>query len=56
MHIYDTAGQERYSTITKAHYKAALGAVVVYAVDDRASFERIPWWVEELQEIADTMC
>ena len=56
MHIFDTSGQERYGSITHAHYKAALGAVVVYSVDDRQSFERVPWWIESLQDKTDSMC
>ena len=30
--IWDTAGQERYKAICGAHYKRALGALVVYDV------------------------
>ena len=30
--IWDTAGQERYRAITSAHYKRAVGALLVYDV------------------------
>ena len=30
--IWDTAGQERYLAITSAHYRRAIGALVVYDI------------------------
>ena len=33
--IWDTAGQEKYRAITVAHYRKALGALVVYDVTKR---------------------
>jgi len=32
--FYDTAGQEKYDAITKAHYRKAMGALVCYSVTD----------------------
>ena len=43
--FYDTAGQEKYDAITTAHYRRAMGALVVYSVTDRASFEAVPKWI-----------
>ncbi len=51
--IWDTAGQERYRAITNAYYRGALGAVLVYSVTDRASFNNIPRWFRELREYAN---
>ena len=33
--LWDTAGQEKYRAITVAHYRKALGALVVYDVTKR---------------------
>ena len=33
--IWDTAGQEKYRAITVAHYRKALGALVVYDITKR---------------------
>ncbi|GMI32574.1 hypothetical protein TeGR_g3110, partial [Tetraparma gracilis] len=37
--IWDTAGQERYRAITNSHYRRAAGALLVYDVSARSSFE-----------------
>lgn len=42
---FDTAGQEKYDAITTAHYRKAMGAVVVYSVTDRDSFLAVDKWV-----------
>ncbi|XP_066390579.1 ras-related protein RABA3-like [Miscanthus floridulus] len=51
--IWDTAGQERYRAVTSAYYRGALGAMVVYDVTRRATFEHVARWVEELRAHAD---
>ncbi|KAF9272495.1 hypothetical protein BGZ68_002356, partial [Mortierella alpina] len=37
--IWDTAGTERYRAITSAYYRGAVGAVLVYDIAKRATFE-----------------
>merc|ERR1719313_1581927 len=51
--IWDTAGQERYRAITSAYYRGALGALLVYDVAKRTSFESIERWLSELKDHAD---
>ena len=46
--IWDTAGQEKYRAITSAHYKRSVGALVVYDVCNRDSFEALETWIEHL--------
>ena len=48
--IFDTAGQERYQTITKSFYKKANGAFIVYSINDNTSFERVSHWLEQVKE------
>ena len=43
--FYDTAGQEKYDAITTAHYRKAMGALIVYSVTDRVSFESVDKWI-----------
>jgi len=33
--LWDTAGQEKYRAITVAHYRKALGALIVYDITKR---------------------
>ncbi|XP_076900486.1 ras-related protein RABA3-like [Bidens hawaiensis] len=51
--IWDTAGQERFRAVTSAYYRGALGAVVVYDITKRQSFDHVAGWVEELRAHAD---
>ncbi|CAD8073297.1 unnamed protein product [Paramecium sonneborni] len=51
--IWDTAGQERYRAITCAYYRRAIGAVLVYDITNKQSFEAIERWLQEVKENAD---
>ncbi|PVU90436.1 hypothetical protein BB559_004625 [Furculomyces boomerangus] len=46
--IGDTAGQEKFRTLTSSYYRGAQGVVLVYDVCDKASFEHLDNWFEEL--------
>lgn len=50
--IWDTAGQEKYRALAPIYYRNAVGALIVYDITDRASFDRVAIWVRELQSIA----
>jgi len=49
LQIWDTGGQERFSPIRELYYKGALGALVVYDIANRESFEHIPMWFNEVR-------
>lgn len=51
--IWDTAGQERFRAVTSAYYRGAVGALVVYDISSRQSFDNIGRWLEELRMHAD---
>jgi Rab family protein len=51
--IWDTAGQERYRAITSAHYRRAVGALLVYDVTKDKTFESVTKWMEELKYHAE---
>ncbi|KAH0714193.1 hypothetical protein KY290_009052 [Solanum tuberosum] len=51
--IWDTAGQERYRAVTSAYYRGAVGALLVYDITKRQTFDHIPRWLEELRAHAD---
>ncbi|KAL6541812.1 Ras-related protein Rab2BV [Orobanche gracilis] len=52
--IWDTAGQERYRAITSAYYRGAVGALVVYDITKRQTFENVQRWLRELRDHADS--
>ncbi|KAG6581588.1 Ras-related protein RGP1, partial [Cucurbita argyrosperma subsp. argyrosperma] len=51
--IWDTAGQERYRAVTSAYYRGAVGAMLVYDMTKRQSFDHITRWLDELRGHAD---
>lgn len=51
--IWDTAGQERYRAVTSAYYRGAVGAMLVYDITKRQTFDHVPRWLEELRNHAD---
>lgn len=51
--VWDTAGQERYRAITAAYYRGAVGALLVYDITRRDSFENCERWLRELRSHAD---
>ncbi|XP_076918720.1 ras-related protein RABA6a-like [Bidens hawaiensis] len=48
--IWDTAGQERFRAITSSYYRGALGAMLVYDITRRGTFENLKKWLHELRE------
>nr|XP_010913931.1 ras-related protein RGP1 [Elaeis guineensis] len=51
--IWDTAGQERYRAVTSAYYRGAVGAMLVYDMTKRQSFDHVARWLDELRGHAD---
>jgi len=52
--IWDTAGQERYRAITSAYYRSAVGAMLVYDIVVKETFDNIERWLAELRQHADS--
>lgn len=49
--IWDTAGQERFHALGPIYYRDANGALLVYDITDRESFNKVRNWVKELRKI-----
>lgn len=55
----DTAGQERFHTITTSYYRGAMGIMLVYDITNAKSFENISKWLRNIDEVkkdADLIC
>ena len=52
LEIWDTAGEERFSKITKQFYKDSYGAFIIYDITNRESFKRIENWIKDINESA----
>ncbi|KAK6914351.1 Small GTPase [Dillenia turbinata] len=46
--IWDTAGQERFRAVTSAYYRGAVGALIVYDISRRSTFDSVRRWLDEL--------
>lgn len=53
LQMWDTAGQEKFKTITSAYYKNAQGIILVYDVCDKKSFEDIQNWIGEIERYSN---
>ncbi|CAL1290509.1 unnamed protein product [Larinioides sclopetarius] len=47
--LQDTAGQERYRTITTAYYRGAMGFILMYDVTNEESFNSVQDWVTQIK-------
>ena len=54
--IWDSAGQERYKAIVAGHYRRAAGAIIVYDVTKRSTFEHATSWLQNIKEMAEKNC
>jgi Ras-related protein Rab-1A len=52
MQLWDTAGQDRFQTITRTFYRGVHGAMVVFDVCDAESFENVGNWMKEVTTYA----
>ena len=47
--IWDTAGQEKYRSIVKKYYTGCVGAILVYDITNRETFNEImEYWYKEI--------
>lgn len=48
--IWDTAGQEKYHSVTPLYYRGAHAALLVYDISKKESFTRAQLWLKELEK------
>ena len=48
--IWDTAGEEKYKSVTKQYFKHTKGAIIVYDINDRKSYEEKIDWINFVKE------
>ena len=50
--IWDTCGQEQFRALTKTYYKKAAGAIIVYDITKKNSFDSVERWYQDIKENA----
>jgi len=49
LQLWDTGGQERFSSIRPMYYRGSLGTILVFDLTNSATFEHLPQWIEEVR-------
>ena len=52
LQLWDTAGHERFRTITTSYYRGAHGIVTVFDLTERETFEHVEKWLDEINKYA----
>jgi len=50
MQIWDTAGHEKFRTITTSYYKSAHAIIILYDITQKTSFDHIRNWITEIDK------
>ena len=50
LQMWDTAGQENFISLIRTYYKDVAGALIVFDVCDRRTFDRVKFWYNELKK------
>ena len=53
LQIWDTAGQEAFRSISRAYYRGAIGALMVFDVGRKDSFQHIQDWYDDVMSFGD---
>ena len=54
LQVWDTAGQESFRSITRSYYRGAAGALLVYDITRRETFEHLTTWLEDARQHSST--
>lgn len=52
LQIWDTAGQERFKSVTRGYYRGAAGALLVYDITSRDTFNALSHWLSDAKTLA----
>jgi len=50
--LWDTAGQEKFRTMTNSFYRGVDGIVLVYDVSNQESFDALPHWLSDIKKFS----
>lgn len=53
LQVWDTAGQESFRSITRSYYRGSAGALLVYDITRRETFDHLQSWLEDCKENAN---
>eukprot|EP01117_Protostelium_nocturnum_P020583 TRINITY_DN9337_c0_g1_i1.p1 TRINITY_DN9337_c0_g1~~TRINITY_DN9337_c0_g1_i1.p1 ORF type:complete len:204 (-),score=49.74 TRINITY_DN9337_c0_g1_i1:65-676(-) len=53
LQIWDTAGQEKFRSITRSYYRGTSGALLVYDITRRDTFNHLAEWLEDCRKYSN---
>jgi Ras-related protein Rab-14 len=53
LQIWDTAGQERFRAVTRSYYRGAVGALLVYDITRRSTFNHLTSWLTDARNLTN---
>ena len=48
--LFDTAGQEKFRSVTLNYYKGSDGIFLIYDITDKTSFDQVRTWIESIND------
>ena len=51
--LWDTAGQETYKSVTRSYFRGASGALLVFDLSRKQTFQHVTDWLADLRQIAE---
>ena len=52
LQLWDTAGTERFRSVSRSYYRGAAGAILVYDISSANSFRALPTFLHDLRQLA----
>lgn len=53
LQIWDTAGQERFRAVTRSYYRGAAGALMVYDITRRSTYNHLSSWLTDTRNLTN---
>jgi len=53
LQIWDTAGQERFRAVTRSYYRGAAGALLVYDITRRSTYNHLTSWLTDARNLTN---
>ena len=53
LRLWDTAGSEKFRSVTRGYYSNTCYALIVYDITDDSSFNSVKQWIEDVQSFAN---
>ena len=52
LHIWDTAGEERFMSVTRQYYNGSHGAMIIYDLTNKNTFTKMNKWIKDVKDNA----